>query len=106
MNNTVGRKAMTIALLISIFVTVSLWEYCMFFRRQGRLPYVQGFAAFALILWLACAAGLVHAFGWLWGIASVVFAIAVLQYLFLGGPPHVLGEECTPIVGCPTVCSS
>jgi hypothetical protein len=53
----------------------------MFFRRQGRLPYVHGYAAFSLILWLACAVGLVHSFGWIWGIAGLVFTITILQYV-------------------------
>lgn len=31
--------------------------------------------------------------------------ILLLQWLFLHGPPHVLGTECTPIEGCPMVCT-
>ena len=33
-------------------------------------------------------------------------AIASLSWQFLGGVPHVLGRDCTPIAGCPDVCSS
>jgi hypothetical protein len=72
---------MTIALLISIFVTVSLWEYCMFFHRQGLLPYAQGYNAFSLIHWLACIVGLIHAFGWLWGVLAFLFVVTLLQYV-------------------------
>jgi uncharacterized delta-60 repeat protein len=31
-------------------------------------------------------------------------AVRVLSYLFVGSAPPVLGEECTPIVGCPSRC--
>ena len=33
-------------------------------------------------------------------------AVALLNWQFLGGPPHVLGTDCTPIVGCPEICPS
>jgi hypothetical protein len=32
--------------------------------------------------------------------------IRILDYLFLSGPPHVLGEACAPITGCPERCGS
>ena len=31
-------------------------------------------------------------------------AVSVLAFLFLGGPPHTLGTECTTIEGCGNVC--
>ena len=72
---------MTIALLASIFATVSLWEYCMFFYTRKLLPYAQGYNAFSMINWLACIVGLIHAFGWLWGGLAFLCVVTVLQYL-------------------------
>jgi hypothetical protein len=40
------------------------------------------------------------------GIASVTDCIYVLNYLFLGGKPHILGAGCTRIPGCPDVCGN
>jgi len=31
-------------------------------------------------------------------------AVALLNWKFLGGPAHVMGSRCTPIVGCPEWC--
>jgi len=35
---------------------------------------------------------------------DVADAIRLLAYLYLSGPPHVLGADCTPIVGCSDAC--
>ena len=32
-------------------------------------------------------------------------AVYLLSYLFEGGPPPVLGEECLRIEGCPDACA-
>ena len=35
------------------------------------------------------------------GEVDITGAINLLQRLFLGGDPHVLGETCQPIIDCP-----
>jgi len=72
---------MDYAVLTSLFVTVSLWEYCMFFRRFNALPYRHGFDIFSVFQWVICAVALVHIFGWLYGIIGTVVAVTVLQYV-------------------------
>jgi hypothetical protein len=39
------------------------------------------------------------------GMIDIGDPIALLTALFLGGPPHPLGRDCTPIEGCPDVCT-
>jgi len=36
---------------------------------------------------------------------NMVDAIYLTRYLFLAGPPPLLGDECIRIVGCPDVCA-
>ena len=38
------------------------------------------------------------------GDVDLASAVALLNWKFLGGPPHVLGTGCTPIDGCEDVC--
>lgn len=70
-----------IATLISIFVLVSLWEYCMFFYRQRLLPYAMGYNIFSMFQWVIIAVALIKMFGWLYGIIGLVLCAAVLQYI-------------------------
>lgn len=70
-----------IATLISIFVLVSLWEYCMFFYRQRLLPYTMGYNTFSVIQWVIIAVALIKMFGWLYGIVGLVLCAVVLQYV-------------------------
>jgi len=70
-----------IATLISIVVLVSLWEYCMFFYRQGALPYAMGYNIFSLIQWVIIAVALIKIFGWLVGIIAFVLCMVALQYV-------------------------
>lgn len=72
---------MDYAVLISIFVTVSLWEYCMFFRRYNALPYRHAFDTFSVFQWIICAVALVHIFGWIYGIIAMAIAVTLLQYV-------------------------
>ncbi len=67
--------------LISIFILVSLWEYCMFFKKQGMLPYATGYSIFSMIQWAIITAALIKIFGWLFGIIGLVLCMAVLQYI-------------------------
>jgi len=39
------------------------------------------------------------------GFVDLSDAVYGLTYLFNGGPPHELGELCTPIVGCSNICA-
>lgn len=72
---------MMIAVLISIYVMVSLWEYCMFFYNQGILPNPVGFNGISIIQWIIAGIGLIHLFGWIYGILGLIFAITLLQYI-------------------------
>jgi hypothetical protein len=72
---------MAIAVLISIYVMVSLWEYCMFFYSQGFLPYRDAYNAFSIIQWIIIGVGLIHIFGWIYGILGLILSITLLQYL-------------------------
>jgi len=72
---------MQIATLIAIFIMVSLWEYCMFFRRKGALPYVFGFNFFSVAQWVIAGISLVHFYGWLYGIIILALCITLLQYV-------------------------
>lgn len=70
-----------IATLISIFVMVSLWEYCMFFYKQRALPYAMGYNIFSLLQWVIVAIALIKIFGWLYGIIAFALCMFVLQYV-------------------------
>ncbi len=70
-----------IATLVSIFVLVSLWEYCMFFYKQKTLPYAMGYNIFSFIQWGIIAIALIKIFGWLVGIIAFVLCMVVLQYI-------------------------
>ncbi|MCI0558631.1 MAG: hypothetical protein MN733_09060 [Nitrososphaera sp.] len=70
-----------IATLISIFVLVSLWEYCMFFYNQQALPYAMGYNIFSMIQWLIVAVALIKMFGWLYGMIGLALCVFVLQYV-------------------------
>jgi len=74
-------SVMDYAVLISLFVMISLWEYCMFFRRLNALPYRHGFDIFSLFQWTICAVALVHIWGWLYGIIATIVAVTVVQYV-------------------------
>lgn len=75
---------MTIVFLISVYVTISLWEHCMKFKRAGILPHAAGYDAFSVLQWGATIAGLIHAFGWLWGSLIFVGFISILPTFILG----------------------
>jgi len=72
---------MTLAFLISVFVSVGLWRHLMVFYRLGALPYAQGYNMFSMIQWLGCALGFFHAFGFAWGLAAMAFALFLLQFV-------------------------
>jgi len=69
------------ATLVSIFVLVGLWEYCMFFYRQGKLPYSSGFNTFSMFQWIIIGAALIKMFGWLFGLIGLGLCAFVLQYV-------------------------
>jgi hypothetical protein len=70
-----------IATLASIFIVVSLWEYCMFFYKQGLLPYAMGYNIFSFIQWVIILLALIKIFGWLFGIIAFVLCMVALQYI-------------------------
>ena len=72
---------MNCLVIISLFVMISLWERCMFFRGFNMLPYRHGFDIFSLFQWIICIVALVHILGWLFGIIATVIAMTVLQYI-------------------------
>ena len=72
---------MNYVVITSLFVMISLWEYCMFFRRFNTLPYRFGFDAFSVFQWIICVVALVHIFGWLYGVIATIIAVTVLQYV-------------------------
>lgn len=67
--------------IISIFVLVSLWEYCMYFYRLGALPYAFGYNAFSAFQWIIIGVALVKMFGWIFGLLGLGICIFVLQYV-------------------------
>lgn len=67
--------------LTSIYITVGLWEYCMFFRNKGELPKVQGYAVFSLMLWISILIGGINIFGLLNGTLLLIFCLFFLQYI-------------------------
>ena len=69
------------ATLVSIFILVSLWEYCMFFYKRRTLPYAMGFNIFSIMQWIVVAVALIKIFGWLIGIIAFILCITILQYL-------------------------
>jgi len=70
-----------IATLASIFIVVSLWEYCMFFYKQRSLPYAMGYNIFSFIQWVIIVVALIKIFGWLIGIIAFVLCMVGLQYI-------------------------
>lgn len=72
---------MQIAILVSIFVLVSLWEYCMFFYEQRQLPYAMGYNIFSMFQWVIIAAALIKLYGWLWGIIGLGICMALLSHI-------------------------
>lgn len=66
--------------LTSIFITVGIWEYCMFFRKQNLLPQVFGYGVFSLLLWIFILIGGISMFGILFGILLLIFCMFFLQY--------------------------
>jgi hypothetical protein len=70
-----------IIFFVATFVSVSLWEFVMFQRNHTEYPYVQGFAIFSIIQWIAIAIGMVSIFGILYGIILLVLCMTVLQYI-------------------------
>jgi hypothetical protein len=38
------------------------------------------------------------------GGVDITGAVALFTFQFLGGPAHILGEDCSPIDLCPTIC--
>ena len=70
-----------IATLVAIFVLVSLWEYCMFFYRQGLLPNATGYSMFSVIQWVIITIALIKMFGWLYGTVGLILCMVLLQYV-------------------------
>lgn len=81
MNHIVQFTTLEIVFFIMTFVGVSLWEFVWFQRNHTAYPYVQGFAIFSIIQWIAIGVGMVSIFGVLYGIIVLVLCMAVLQYV-------------------------
>ncbi len=77
----VNKKMIEIITLITIFILISLWEYCMFFYKRRALPYAVGYNIFSMIQWIIIAVALIKIFGWLFGIIGLVLCVFVLQYV-------------------------
>jgi hypothetical protein len=68
--------------LASTLIYVSLWEYMMImYKIHPNLPYRSGYNAFSILQWPVICIGLVKIFGWAYGIASLIFVMALLQYI-------------------------
>ena len=72
---------MNYIIIASLFIMISLWERCMFFRRLNILPYKFGFDIFSVFQWIICVVALVHIFGWLYGVITTIIVVTVLQYI-------------------------
>ena len=72
---------MKIVIVAAIFVMVSLWEYCSYFYKQKKLPYVHGFLSFTMFQWIIITINLIHLFGWIYGILGLLGAMFILQYV-------------------------
>jgi len=69
-----------ILFFIDLILGVSLWEYIMFQRKHTPYPYVQGFAMFSMIQWLAVGIGSVSILGWKLGLVAFLLSVTILQY--------------------------
>ena len=53
----------------------------MFQRNHTQYPYIEGFAIFSIIQWIAIGVGMTAIFGAFFGILVLVFCMVVLQYI-------------------------
>ncbi len=67
--------------ILSGFILVSLWEYCMFFYRRRALPYAMGYSIFSIFQWVIIAFALIRIFGWLYGVVGILISMFLLQYV-------------------------
>ena len=66
----------TITIHISLFLMISFWAYCNLFYERQALPYVHGYIIFAIFQWIILGTNLIHFYGWVIGIISLVILIA------------------------------
>jgi len=67
--------------LLSMFILVSLWEYCMYFYRNKLLPYAMGFNILSLIQWIIILCGVIKIFGFVVGLVAFGCCFFILQYV-------------------------
>lgn len=74
-------STLEIAILVAIFVVVSLWEYCHYYYKQGKLPYREGYNIFSLIQWVVIGFALTKIYGITLGLVILVVVAMFLQYV-------------------------